>query len=261
LRVYAHRGASAECPENTLPSFRRALDLGADALELDVHLTRDRQIVVSHDGDGRRMAGVPRAIAASTLDEVRGWDAGWGFRAADGSRPFAGRGVRMPALEEVLAELPGVVINVDLKPRSDDLVEAFVALLRRRRDEGRVIAASFHHANLVGLRRRFFAGETALGRREVLQLLVLPAALWSRLPLRGTAAQLPTRVGPLKLTTPAFIARCKAARLRVDFWTVNRPAEAQALAALGVDGVMTDDPAAICPLFARDNRPQVAPSR
>jgi glycerophosphoryl diester phosphodiesterase len=108
LRVYAHRGASAECPENTLPSFRRALDLGADALELDVHLTRDRQIVgVARNGDGRRMAGVAHGPSPrSTLDEVRGWDAGWGFRAADGSRPFAGRGVRMPALEEVLAELP-----------------------------------------------------------------------------------------------------------------------------------------------------------
>ena len=260
MRVYAHRGASAERPENTLPSFRRALELGAHALELDVHLTRDRQIVVSHDADGRRMAGVSRAIASSTLAEVQSWDAGWGWRAPDGSRPFAGRGVRMPPLEEVLAEFPGVVINVDLKPLSDELVEAFVALLRRRRDEARVIAASFHHANLLGLRRRWYGGETALGRREVLQLLALPATVWSGLPWRGTAAQLPTRVGPLKLVSPAFIARCKAARLRVDFWTVNRPDEARALAALGADGVMTDDPAAICPLFVQDPRPQPAPT-
>jgi glycerophosphoryl diester phosphodiesterase len=248
LRVYAHRGASAERPENTMPSFRRALELGADALELDVHLTRDGHIVVSHDPDGGRMAGVRGAIAGSTLAEVRRWDAGAGFRARDGSRPFAGKGVAMPTLEEVLAELPGVIVNVDLKPASPSLVQGFVRLVRGRGDEARVIAASFHHANLVALRRLGYAGETALGRREVLELLALPAALWRRLPGRGTAAQLPTRLGPLPVACRGLIARCKAAGLRVDFWTVNDPAEARALAALGADGVMTDDPAAICPI-------------
>jgi glycerophosphoryl diester phosphodiesterase len=244
MRIYAHRGASAERPENTLPAFRRALDLGADAFELDVHLTRDGHVVVSHDPGGARMAGVPRAIAASTLAEVRSWDLGRGFRAPDGGRPFAGTGVRMPLLEEVLAELPGVPVNVDLKAESAALVDAFVALVRARRDEDRVIAASFHHRNLVRLRRRGWAGETALARREVLELLALPAALWARLPYRGSAAQLPARLGPLRAP---LARRCKAAGLRVDFWTVNDPAEARALAALGADGIMTDDPARVVP--------------
>src|SRR6478609_1566660 len=71
--VYAHRGAAAERPENTLPSFRRALELGADALETDVHLTADGEIVASHDEDGARMTGVARALRSTTLVEIQSW--------------------------------------------------------------------------------------------------------------------------------------------------------------------------------------------
>src|SRR5262249_5081969 len=91
-RLYAHRGAAAEAPENTLDSFARALAHGADALEMDVHLTRDGVVVVSHDPDGARMCGVGRRFADANWDEIRRWDAGWGFVAPDESRPFAGRG-------------------------------------------------------------------------------------------------------------------------------------------------------------------------
>src|SRR5262245_55965754 len=102
VRLYAHRGAAAEQPENTLPSFERALDLGADALEFDVHATKDGVLVVSHDPDGARMAGVARAFRNATWAEVKGWDAGWGFRVSDGSRPFAGKGIRIPTFQRML---------------------------------------------------------------------------------------------------------------------------------------------------------------
>src|SRR5262245_3655931 len=104
--VYAHRGASLERPENTLASFQRALELGADALETDVHLTADGAVVAIHDADGARIAGVPRAIAASSLAEVRAWDAGYVFVDARGERPFVGQGHRIAMLDEILGELP-----------------------------------------------------------------------------------------------------------------------------------------------------------
>src|SRR5207245_7758006 len=68
-RLYAHRGAAAELPENTLPGFERALQVGADALEMDVHRTRDGVIVVSHDPDGARCCGVAQAIVATDWAE------------------------------------------------------------------------------------------------------------------------------------------------------------------------------------------------
>src|SRR5688572_16564471 len=115
MLVYAHRGAAIELPENTLPSFRRALELGADALETDVHLTLDGEVVAVHDPDGRRVAGIDQRVAATAFAELRGWDAGFAFVDGAGTRPFAGQGYRIPTLEELLVELPEIPINVDLK--------------------------------------------------------------------------------------------------------------------------------------------------
>src|ERR1700716_2082263 len=94
-RVYAHRGASRELRENTMPAFRRALELGADALETDVHATADGVLVASHDPDGARVFGVPKRIADCRWEEVRSWG--------------------VPSLEEIILAFPGVPINVDLK--------------------------------------------------------------------------------------------------------------------------------------------------
>jgi glycerophosphoryl diester phosphodiesterase len=254
IRVYAHRGAAIECPENTLVSFRRALEHGADALEMDAHLTSDGQVVVAHDDDGLRMANVACKIADATLREVQDWDAGWGFTGEGGTRPFAKGGHRVPTLHQVLAEFPGVPLNVDLKAESDALVDAFLKVVRGRREEERVIAASFHRANLKRLRRQFYAGATALAQSEVIELLTLPPFVWKRLPNTGTAAQLPTKAGPLKLTSARVVERCRAVGVRLDFWTVNDPAEATALVALGVDGIMTDDPARIVPAVRATGR-------
>jgi glycerophosphoryl diester phosphodiesterase len=79
--------------------------------------------------------------------------------------------------------------------------------------------------------------------------LSLPALLWRQLPFTGSAAQVPTHQGFLRFDRTAFIAKCHAIGLRVDFWTIDDPAEAQRLITLGADGIMTNDPAAIRPVI------------
>ncbi len=250
LLLYAHRGATAEQPENTMPSFRRALEIGVDALEMDVHMTRDGVPVVSHDPTAARMAGVEVAWKDVDLAEAKTFDMGARVVLADGTR-FAGRGITIPTFEEVLVELPGVRLNVDLKQREPSMVRAMLTLIRRLRAEERVTIASFHWTTLVGVRRRGYGGETALSRPEVMMLAALPRRLWRRLPFMGGAAQVPERAGPIVLASRRFIDKCHAVGLRVDFWTVDDPARADALLDLGADGIMTDDPAAIAPVFAR----------
>jgi len=241
VRLYAHRGAAAELPENTLPSFERALEVGADALETDVHQTRDGVIVASHDPDGLRMCGVPLALKEATWDEVARWDAGVGFAVEGGHGRSAGGPFRIPRLVDLLRAFPGVRLNVDLKV---DVAEAAVKLIRDERAEDRVCLASFQSSTLRKVRQLGYAGDTGLGRDEVARLLALPAALHRRVRSRlGTAAQL-----PLSLARPWVIARCQALGLRVDFWTVNDAATAQRLVALGADGIMTDDPRRIAPV-------------
>lgn len=246
---YAHRGAAIEQPENTLPSFRKALDYGAHALEMDVHMTADGHVVVSHDPSGERMAGVAAQIRHSALVDVQSWDAGWGFRGPAGDRPFASRGYRIPTLEEVIAEFPGVPLNIDLKQPSPSMVRPVVDLVRRMNAADHVILASFRLSTLVGVRRLGYEGQTALSREEALALLVAPGPTFRMLPYTGTAAQLPVRVGPITVGRRSLIDKCHRLGLRVDFWTVNDPSEARRLLDLGADGIMTDDPAAIASVF------------
>jgi glycerophosphoryl diester phosphodiesterase len=242
-RIYAHRGASAEQPENTMPAFQLALELGADALELDIHRTKDGALVVAHDPDGRRMCGVAVAIADATLAEVREWDPSHGFTAKDGSRPYLGHGIRIPTFEEVIVEFQGVPLNVDLK---HELADDTVALLRRLGAEERVLLASFQAATLRRVRALGYRGPTGLGRAEVLCALALPR-IFQRGPLAvgGSRAQL-----PLSLLGAPVVRRLHALGLSVDYWTIDDPALAKRAAALGADGIMTNDPRAIVPLFS-----------
>jgi glycerophosphoryl diester phosphodiesterase len=244
--VYAHRGAAAELPENTLPSFRRALELGADALETDVHLTADGEIVATHDEDGARVAGVRRAISASTLAEVQRWDAGHVFVDARGERPFEASGYHVPTLDELLVELPPVRLNVDLKSEDPRLVTRFLEIVRRHGAEARIVAASFFRSTLVRLRRSGWAGDSSFARSEFLACWLVPSWLYLGKP-PGTRVQIPTHAGPLRFATPRSLKKLHALGLRVDFWTINDADEARRLVALGADGIMTDDPARIVP--------------
>lgn len=249
LLLYAHRGATAELPENTMPAFRRALEIGVDALEMDAHLTRDGVPIISHDPSAWRMAGVKAQWKDVDLAVARTWDVGRGFVAPDGSRPFAGKSIRVPTLEEVLVELPGVRINVDLKQAVPSMVKPTLAIIRKLAAEDRVTLASFRWRTLIGVRRRGYGGDTALAQGEVAALLATPTRALRRMPYTGAAAQVPLKAGPLSFARKGFIDKCHALGLRVDFWTVDDPATAQHLLALGADGIMTDDPAAIAPVF------------
>ena len=246
-RLYAHRGASAERPENTMIAFERAVEVGVDALEMDVHLTRDEQLIVAHDDTAVRTTGVPAAWGDLDLEDVQRLDAGWGFLAADGTRPFAGKGVHAPRFEDVLTAFPMMRINVDIK--GERSVKRMLELVHKHGAEERVAIASFQTRTAIEVRRSGYGGDTALAQGEVITLLSLPALLWRQLPFTGTAAQVPVKQGPLRFDRPAFIAKCHSLGLRVDYWVIDDPAEAARLLALGADGIMTNDPAKVRAAF------------
>lgn len=244
--VYAHRGASFELPENTLEAFELALALGADAIETDAHMTRDGAIVLSHDPTGARAAGVKRAIADATLAEVRTWDVGARFVPR---RPGVFRGgarFAMPTLDAALDAFPEVVFNVDAKPTSPGVIPALLRAIRQARAEERVRIASFSTRNLVRARRLGYPGETGLSPIEVARAMIAPRAALRWLRVRGHAAQVPRQAYGIRFARAAAIDRLHALGLRVDFWTIDDPAEAARLFAMGADGVMTDDPRTLC---------------
>jgi glycerophosphoryl diester phosphodiesterase len=242
-RLYAHRGASAERPENTMPAFERAIEIGVDSLEMDVHVTRDGHLIVAHDDTAARTTGAGYAWRDIDVADARRLDAGWGFVGSDGHRPFAGKAIGVPLFEHVLEAFPDMRINVDLK--GDRAVTLMLELIRKRRADDRVTLASFALGTLVDIRRRGYGGETALSQGEVASLLGLPAMLWRQLPYTGTAAQVPVNAGRIRFDRTTFIAKCHSIGLRVDFWTVDDRAEAARLLELGADGIITNDPRAI----------------
>ncbi|RMH45212.1 MAG: glycerophosphodiester phosphodiesterase [Deltaproteobacteria bacterium] len=247
--LYSHRGASRERPENTLPSFLRALEIGTDAIETDAHMTADGHVVLSHDPDGWRMCAVRKRIRDWPLAEVQSWDAGFGFVDADGHRPFAGRGYRIPTLAEVLDALPDTPLNIDLKQTDPPIAPAVVRLLRERDAERRVTLASFHREPLDLVRRLGYRGPTALSEDDIRWLLLAPRCVWRALRRPGDAAQVPPLHGRIRFARRRFIRKCHQLGLRVDYWTINDPGEAARLLDAGADGIMTDDPAAIAPVF------------
>lgn len=230
-----------------MAAFERAVEIGVDALEMDVQLTRDEQLIVVHDDECARTTGAQTTWAELDLAQVRELDAGWGFVAEDGTRPFAGKGIRVPTFVEVLDAFPKLLLNVDIK--GERAVQVMLDLLREKQAEDRVTLASFQLRTVVEVRRKGYGGATSLSRGEVASLVSLPALLWRQLPFTGTAAQVPTHSGPLRFDRAPFIAKCHSLGLRVDFWTIDDPDEAQRLLALGADGIMTNDPRKIRPVF------------
>jgi glycerophosphoryl diester phosphodiesterase len=250
--VYAHRGASFELPENTIESFALALSLGVDALETDAHMTRDGRIVLSHDPSGLRMAGIPRAIADATLAEVRSWDVAARFTPRRDGAYRPGVAYRMPMLEEALEAFPRTTFNVDAKQTVPDMIPALLRSIRRAGAEDRVRIASFSAANLARVRRLGYAGETGLAPSEIARAMFVPrpALRWYR--VAGHAAQVPRRAYGVTFASQAAIDRLHVIGLRVDFWTVDDPAEAKRLFGMGADGVMTDDPRGMIEGLAND---------
>lgn len=248
--VIAHRGNSAFVPENTLESFQQAVELGADALELDVRLSRDGKAVVIHDATLERTTNGAGAISAYTLDELQRFDAGHRFT-RDGGRtfPFRGRGIRIPAFDFVLSAFPDVPMIVEVKTRT---ASAEVRrLIERSGATGRCLVGAFDDAAIAPFRGTAIAHSAS--RRELLRLFgraLIPGAP-RRLPYQAIAIPPRTHGMPLPVLRFATIARAAGATTHV--WTVDDPARARRYWSGAVNGIITNDPAAILTSPGRAN--------
>lgn len=247
--LFAHRGASAQFPENSLPAFRRAIELGADVLETDLHATSDGHFVLSHDPSGLRMAGVDKSIGRCTLSEIRGWDIGHGFVGLQGVRPFAGQNIRLPTLEEALNECPEALFNIDVKQAEADQLPPLLALIEKHRATERVLLTSFFRKTLRQIRALGYRGVTGMSRPEAIQLALIPSAGNRLLGVRGQRLQVAPRHLFKTFADSDFINKCHELGLAVDFWVINRPEQAAELLSLGADGIMTDDLAVIAEVY------------
>lgn len=220
---FAHRGGTSDHPENTLPAFQHAADLGYRYLETDVHATSDGVLLAFHDDTLDRVTDASGVIADLPYAQVA-------LARVAGSQPI-------PRLDELFEAFPNHRFNLDAK--HDSVVEPLVRLLSRHDSFDRVCIGSFSDRRLTALRRR--AGPallTALGPRAV-------AALRARLPnarLSGACAQVPPTVRGVTLVDGSFVRAAHRRNIAVHVWTIDEPGEMHRLLDLGVDGIMTDRP-------------------
>lgn len=246
-RVIAHRGDSRNYPENTLPAFESAVRMGIDVVETDIHLTKDGVLVIWHDPTLERNTDGRGRIEDHTLEELRRFDAGYTFTQDGGKTfPFRGKGVRICTLAEALEHCPGQRFNIDLKTKCPEIVDEFIKVIREHDAVDRVVGASFHLSNLKRLRRLAPDFLTSVTTAEVVPLLfrqkthTLPKAF-----KRKIIFQIPMAAGPVKVVTPAFVKAMHQRGAVVMVWTINDEETMRKLFEMGVDSVMTDDPALV----------------
>jgi glycerophosphoryl diester phosphodiesterase len=250
----AHRGASTLAPENSIEAFRLAVEAGAGGLELDVHMTHDRQIVVIHDATVDRTTNGSGAVSELTLDELRGFDAGHNFSPDGGpARPYRGRGIRVPTLGEVLEEFPGVAINIEIKAGSPGIEETVFGVLREANASGRALVVSTPH-EVVKRFRKVSGGDVSTGAsRWEIGVFYFASRLRLELLIRPDydALQVPLRHRGIPVVTPRLIRAAHARGVRVDAWTINEADEMRNLLGLGVDVIMTDRPGTLAEVLQR----------
>jgi glycerophosphoryl diester phosphodiesterase len=227
--VIGHRGASAEAPENSVAAFARARAVGADGVELDVLRCRSGEVVVFHDDDLTRLGPRPERIDELTLAELR--------------EVRLGSGSSIPTLEEALEACgPELLVNIELKAGGVDgaalraLADGVAEIVQRTGSGARVLVSSFSPLAVRLWMRRLGAVPAGLifERDAPLPLRRAWAARWLR----------PATLHPeWALCTPARVRRWHARGYAVNSWTVDDPAAIRAARDLGIDGIISNDPA------------------
>lgn len=217
-------------PENTMPAFEGAVRLGYRYLETDAHVTADGTCLAFHDDRLDRVTDRTGLIGELPYDEVK-------LARVDGREPI-------PLLEDLIAAFPEVRINIDTK--SDESVDAVAEVIRRTGSIDRVCIGSFSDARIQ--RIRDLLGPrlcTSLGPKGIARLRAGSYGLPGTRGLEAACAQVPPRTRGVRLVDERFVAKAHRLGLQVHVWTVDDPAEMHRLLDLGVDGIMTDQPAVL----------------
>jgi len=225
VTVVAHRGAAGKAPENTLASIRQAIADGTDWVEIDVQESADGQVVVTHDSDFMKLAGVDLKVWDGTLEQIRDIDIGSWF-----DPKFSAE--RVPTLVEVLAEAKGnahVVIELKYYGHDQQLEQRVVDIVEQlgMTDEVAIMSLKYEGVQKIrALRPDWIIGllsATAIGNLAALDVDFLAVAQ--------------------RMATPGFIRRSHAQGKQVFVWTINDAVNLSRMMSLGVDGVITDEPA------------------
>lgn len=247
IDVYAHRGSTLLAPENTATAFEMALGFGADILEIDVRLSRDNQVIVTHDKRVDRTCNGQGDVRSFSESELKKLDAGWHFTDLEGIS-YRGKGITFMSLSDLFEQFPNTRINIDIKDNSETAAKAVAECIEKANAQHRVNIGSFHGQALAQFREFAPGVTTAASQAEVARLYFGRHLSRS---LKFQYLQIPTAYYGLPLATNKFIKFAQGKGISAVYWTINNSAQMEKLVARGVNGIVTDRVDLACKLLGK----------
>jgi glycerophosphoryl diester phosphodiesterase len=251
--VIAHRGGPSLGPESTLYTFRNAVKLGVDVLEMDVRSTKDGQLIILHDDTVDRTTNATGPVLNYTLVELKQLDAAHRWSPDKGQTfPLRDKGVKIPTLLEVFKAFPQTKINLEIKESRSSTIRSICRSIRDHEMTNKVVVASFDTEALKEFRRLCPQVATSAGASEARLFFGLQKAyLEAAYSPDAQVLQVPETLEDLRIVNKRFIDAAHARNMRVQVWLINDVTSMQRLLELGVDGIMTDYPQRLLELLKK----------
>ena len=245
--VIAHQGGDGVWPGDTMFAFEQAVEIGADVLEMDAHITKDGRIVLMHDEKVDRTTDGTGLIEDLTLEELKQFDAAYDWSNDEGKTfPYRGQGIQVPTLDELFQKFPQMRYVIEIKLTENPIDKPLCDLIRKYDMQDNVMIASFHDVAMQNFRQACPEVATSASRGEVTRFVILGKIFLSGLITpQYESIQPPYDPAESKnipIMTKRFIREAHAKNLAVEPWTVNDPALMKQYIEWGVDGIMTGRP-------------------
>lgn len=235
ISISAHRGGSIEAPENTLESFKYAIDLGSAYIETDVQLSADGIPFIFHDDGLSRLLGKDitfNSLHSNEINQLRLFES-----------------YQIPTLEEALKKFPGAYFQIDVK--TDEVALPTMQVIQNLDAFSRVCIASFSSKRLKLVKKNFPETCLSMGPMEILKLLLSSFGLYNK-KVQGDCLQIPIYHYGIKLVTKRFVKFVQSLGLKIHVWTINDENTMQKLINIGVDGIITDRPKLLKDVLSRN---------
>jgi glycerophosphoryl diester phosphodiesterase len=245
--VIAHQGGDGVWPGDTMYAFEKAVEIGADVLEMDAHITKDGQIVLMHDEKVDRTTDGTGLIEEMSLEELKQLDAAYQWSNDDGQTfPFRGQGIQIPTLEELFHKFPQMRYVIEIKLTENPIDKPLCDLIHQNNMQDKVVVASFHDEAMQNFRETCPELATSASRGEVTQFVLLGKIFLSGI-VNPSYQSIQPPFDPdesfnIPIMTKRFIREAHAKNISVEPWTVNDPDLMKQYIEWGVDGIITDRP-------------------
>jgi glycerophosphoryl diester phosphodiesterase len=228
-------------------AFERAVEIGADVLEMDAHITKDGRIILMHDEEVDRTTDGIGLVEEMTLHELQQLDAAYRWSNDEGQTfLYRGQGIRAPTLEELFQRFPQMRYVIEIKLTQNPIEKPLCDLIRKHEMQGKVMIASFHDVAMQSFRETCPEVATSASRTEVRNFVLLGKAFpsWFIAPQYQSIQPPydPEESRNIPIMTARFIREAHAKNVRVEPWTVDAPNLMKQYIEWGVDGIITDRP-------------------